>query len=126
MAINGTVSKNGKVRKTAVPSEVAASLRYAISQRLRKRIEECFGWGKTVAGLARLKVRGLDRSAPCSSSMLLPTILFACPSSWLRRANCFRRRKEEAKMTQRRGRFLMMSSSEAKNFAPARPLAEAQ
>jgi transposase len=61
VAINGTVSKNGKVRKTAVPSEVAASLRYAISQRLRKRIEECFGWGKTVGGLAQLKVRGLDK-----------------------------------------------------------------
>ena len=61
VAINGTVSKNGRVRKTAVPSEVAASLRYAISQRLRKRIEECFGWGKTVGGLAQVKVRGLDK-----------------------------------------------------------------
>ena len=61
VAINGTVSKNGKVRKTAVPSEVAASLRYAISQRLRKRIEESFGWSKTVGGLAQVKVRGLDK-----------------------------------------------------------------
>jgi transposase len=61
VAINGTVSKNGKARKTAVPPEVAASLRYAISQRLRKRIEECFGWSKTVGGLTQLKVRGLDK-----------------------------------------------------------------
>jgi len=61
VAINGTVSKNGVVRKTAVPSEVASSLGYAISQRLRKRIEEGFGWGKTVAGLAQVKVRGLDK-----------------------------------------------------------------
>jgi hypothetical protein len=61
VAINGTVSKNGKVRKTAVPSEVAASLRYAISQRLRKRIEESFGWSKTVGGLTQVKVRGLDK-----------------------------------------------------------------
>jgi transposase len=61
VAINGTVSKTGKARKTAVPSEVAASLRYAVSQRLRKRIEECFGWGKTVGGLAQVKVRGLDK-----------------------------------------------------------------
>lgn len=61
VAINGTVSKHGKVRKTAVPPEVAASLRYAISQRLRKRIEECFGWSKTVGGLAQLKVRGLGK-----------------------------------------------------------------
>jgi transposase len=61
VAINGTVSKNGVARKTAVPPEIAASLRYAISQRLRKRIEECFGWSKSVGGLTQLKVRGLDK-----------------------------------------------------------------
>ena len=61
VAINGTVSKHGKARKTAVPSEVAASARYAISQRLRKRIEEGFGWTKTVGGLAQVKVRGLAK-----------------------------------------------------------------
>jgi transposase len=61
VAINGTVSKNGKARKTAVPNAVAASLGYAISQRLRKRIEECFGWSKTVGGLAQVRVRGLDK-----------------------------------------------------------------
>jgi IS5 family transposase len=61
VAINGTVSKTGKPRKTAVPPEVAASLRYAISQRLRKRIEESFGWSKTVGGLTQVKVRGLDK-----------------------------------------------------------------
>ena len=61
VAINGTVSKHGKARKTAVPSEVAASVRYAISQRLRKRIEEGFGWTKTVGGLTQVKVRGLAK-----------------------------------------------------------------
>jgi transposase len=61
VAINGTVSKHGKARNTAVPSEVAASVRYAISQRLRKRIEEGFGWTKTVGGLAQVKMRGLAK-----------------------------------------------------------------
>ena len=61
VAIIGTVSKTGKTRKTAVPPEVAASLGYAISQRLRKRIEEGFGWMKTVGGLAQVKVRGLAK-----------------------------------------------------------------
>ena len=61
VAINGTVSKTGKARKTAVPPEVAASLGYAISQRLRKRIEESFGWSKAVGGLTQVKVRGLDK-----------------------------------------------------------------
>jgi transposase len=61
VAINGTVSKTGKTRKTAVPPEVAASLGYAVSQRLRKRIEEGFGWTKTVGGLTQMRVRGLDK-----------------------------------------------------------------
>lgn len=61
VAVNGTVSKTGVVRKTAVPAAVAASAGYAISLRRRKRIEEVFGWGKTVAGLAQLRLRGLAR-----------------------------------------------------------------
>jgi transposase len=61
VAVNGTVSKLGKVRKTSVPSEVAASVGYAISLRVRKRVEESFGWGKIIGGLAQLKVRGLDK-----------------------------------------------------------------
>jgi transposase len=61
VAVNGAVSKHGKVRKTAVPPHMAASAGYAVSQRLRKRIEEVFGWGKSVGGLAQLKVRGLAK-----------------------------------------------------------------
>ena len=51
----------GKVHGTAVPPDVAASEEYKISMRKRKRIEDVFGWGKTVGGLAQLKVRGLDK-----------------------------------------------------------------
>lgn len=32
---------------------------YAISQRIRKRIDEAFGWAKTVAGLRKMRHRGL-------------------------------------------------------------------
>jgi IS5 family transposase len=34
---------------------------YAVSLRIRKRIEEGFGWTKEVAGLAQVKLRGLTR-----------------------------------------------------------------
>jgi transposase len=34
---------------------------YAVSLRIRKRIEEGFGWAKEVAGLAQVKLRGLAR-----------------------------------------------------------------
>lgn len=54
-------SKLGKVRKTAVPPDVAASQGYAISMAWRKRIEEIFGWSKIIVGLAQLKVRGLAK-----------------------------------------------------------------
>jgi hypothetical protein len=61
IAINGTVSKLGTVRKTSVPPDVAASEGYAISQRKRKRIEEVFGWSKITGGLAQLKLRGFAK-----------------------------------------------------------------
>ena len=61
IAVNGSVSKLGKVRKTAVTAEVAAGLGHAVSMRCRKRIYEIFGWGKIIGGLAQLKVRGLAK-----------------------------------------------------------------
>ena len=61
IAVNGSVTKTGKTRKTAVPPEVAASPGYAVSIRIRKRIEEIFGWTKITGGLAQLKLRGLDK-----------------------------------------------------------------
>ncbi len=35
---------------------------YAQSQRVRKRVEEIFGWMKTVGGFRRTRYRGLDRT----------------------------------------------------------------
>jgi Transposase DDE domain len=32
-----------------------------VSQRKRKRIEEPFGWGKTIGGLARPMLRGVEK-----------------------------------------------------------------
>ena len=57
IAINGAVSKTGKPRKTAIDGRTTRHAGYAISQRCRKRIEEVFGWIKTQAGLAKVKVR---------------------------------------------------------------------
>jgi transposase len=58
IAINGAVSKHGVVRKTAVDGRTARHAGYRVSQMLRKRIEEVFGWIKAQAGLAKVKVRG--------------------------------------------------------------------
>jgi transposase len=60
IAINGHVSKHGVVRKTAVDGRVTRHPGYAISQVIRKRVEEIFGWTKTTGELAQLKLRGID------------------------------------------------------------------
>ena len=50
IAVNGSVSKLGVVRKTAVDGRTIRHAGYAISQILRKRIEEAFGLIKAQAG----------------------------------------------------------------------------
>lgn len=57
IAVNGALSKSGKPRKTAIDGRTTRHAGYAISQRRRKRIEEVFGWIKTQAGLAKVKLR---------------------------------------------------------------------
>ncbi len=58
IAVNGAVSKLGKTRKTAMDGRTLRHAGYEINQRIRKRIEEVFGWVKKPGGLARPKVRG--------------------------------------------------------------------
>jgi transposase len=61
IAINGRVSKHGVVRTTAVDGRVTRHPGYAISQVIRKRVEEIFGWDKSIGGLAQVKLRGLPK-----------------------------------------------------------------
>jgi len=51
--------KNG--RSSAIDGRTTRHAGYAVSQVIRKRIEEVFGWGKEVAGLRRMRLRGLQR-----------------------------------------------------------------
>jgi IS5 family transposase len=61
IAVDGHLSKTGKPRKTAIGKRTLRHAGYAASQRCRKRIEEVFGWVKSAAGLAKVKLRGRDR-----------------------------------------------------------------
>ena len=65
IAIQGYVTKTGKRRKTAIDGRTTHHPGYAISQIVRKRIEEIFGWAKSSAGLAKTKFRGTKRVAAC-------------------------------------------------------------
>jgi len=61
VAVNGRLSSRGVPRSTAVDGRTRRYPGYAVSQRVRKRIEEVFGWAKASAGLAKVKVRGRAR-----------------------------------------------------------------
>lgn len=61
IAINGHQTKTGKRRKTAIDRRTLRHAGYEVSQRCRKRIEEVFGWIKSSAGLAKVKLRGRSR-----------------------------------------------------------------
>jgi hypothetical protein len=62
IAINGTISRHGIARRTAVDKRTTRHPGYAISQCIRKRIEEIFGWVKSTGGLDQLKVRGIKKA----------------------------------------------------------------
>jgi transposase len=61
IAIDGHLTKTGKRRKTAIDTRTTRHPGYAVSQVIRKRIEEAFGWIKTVAVLRKTRHRGTAR-----------------------------------------------------------------
>jgi transposase len=50
-----------KAKSSAIDGRTTRHAGYAVSQRKRKLVEEAFGWAKTIAGCAKVKVRGLAR-----------------------------------------------------------------
>jgi transposase len=56
------VAQNTSGRRSAIDGRTTSSPGYAISQRIRKRVEEVFGWMKTTGGLRRTRYRGLERT----------------------------------------------------------------
>jgi len=56
------VAQNTSRRRSAIDGRTSRHPGYAVSQRIRKRVEEIFGWMKTVGGFRRTRYRGLDRT----------------------------------------------------------------
>ena len=56
------VAQNTTNRSSAIDGRTTWHPGYAISQRIRKRVEEIFGWMKTVGGFRRTRYHGLDRT----------------------------------------------------------------
>ncbi|MBO0719077.1 MAG: IS5 family transposase [Rhizobiales bacterium] len=61
MNVRPHVAQNTSGRRSAIDRRTTRHPGYAASQRIRKRIEEAFGWIKSVAGLRQTKLRGLAK-----------------------------------------------------------------
>ncbi len=60
-SMNVTPHLAAKAKGSAIDGRTTRHAGYAISQRIRKRIEEPFGWSKTVGPIAKTMLRGLER-----------------------------------------------------------------
>jgi transposase len=80
------IAQNTNGRRSAIDGRATRHDGYAQSQRARKRIEEAFGWLKTIAGQARTRLRGLERvrwsftlAAAAYNLIRLPKLIGATP-----------------------------------------------
>ena len=80
------LAQNTGGRRSAIDRRTTRHSGYPVSQRIRKRIEETFGWIKTVAGLRKTRFRGLKRvdlaftfAAAAYNLVRLPKLLAGAP-----------------------------------------------
>ena len=86
MNVTPHVAQNTSGRSSAIDGRTTRHGGYAVSQRIRKRIEEAFGWIKTVAGQEKTRFRGRDRvgwgftfAAAAYNLVRLPKLTAAVP-----------------------------------------------
>ena len=61
MNVRPHVAQNTNGRRSAIDGRTTRHSGYAMSQKIRKRIEEGFGWIKTVGGQRKTRFKGKDR-----------------------------------------------------------------
>jgi transposase len=61
MEITPHVAQNDTNRRSAIDERITRHAGYQLSQKARKRIEEVFGWMKSIGLLRKLRHRGLER-----------------------------------------------------------------
>ena len=82
MNVTPHIARNAAGRRSAFDGRTTRHPGYAVSQRIRKRIEEGIGWGKEVGLLRRIRMRGRERvdmafafSAAACNLIRLPKLL---------------------------------------------------
>jgi hypothetical protein len=61
MKVTPHVAQSTNGRRSAIDGRTTRHGGYLVSQRIRKRIEEAFGWIKTVGGQEKTRFKGVDR-----------------------------------------------------------------
>ena len=86
MRVTPHVTQNTNGRRSAIDGRTTRHGGYAVSQRIRKRIEEAFGWIKTVAGQDKTRFTGVGRvgfaftfAAAAYNLVRLPKLLAEAP-----------------------------------------------
>ncbi len=86
MRVTPHVAQNTSGRRSAIDGRTTRHAGYGVSQRIRKRIEEAFGWIKTVAGQEKTWFCGVERvgfaftfAAAAYNLVCLPRLLEAQP-----------------------------------------------
>ena len=87
MTVTPHVAQNRSGRRSAIDGRTTRHCGYMVSQRMRKRIEEAFGWIKTIAGQEKTKFRGVGRvgfaftfAAAAYNLVRLPKLLAEAPA----------------------------------------------
>jgi transposase len=87
MKVTPHVAQNTNGRRSAIDGRTTRHGGYLVSQRVRKRIEEAFGWIKLVAGHEQTRFRGRDRvgwaftfAAAAYNLVRLPKLLVEAPA----------------------------------------------
>jgi transposase len=84
VAVQDHLSKTGKRRKTLIDGRTTRHPGYAVSQRIRKRIEEIFGWVKVQGGQNKTRFRGRRRVEASFTLALAAATSSDCPGCWER------------------------------------------
>jgi IS5 family transposase len=84
LGVTPHVAQNDKGRRSAIDGRTTRHSGYQVSLRVRKRIEEAFGWMKTIGGQRKTRLRGTPRvgwmftlSAAAYDLIRLPKLLGA-------------------------------------------------
>ena len=84
MNVSPHVAQDDTNRRSAIDRCSTRHRGYAIGQRIRKRIEEGFGWTKTIGGMGKLKHRGPRTASVLRRIMTLGQVAVVVCRSTLR------------------------------------------